>query len=360
MRDVNTILYPCGCYGNFINYITLYLAEKIDIDLPIIKDRQAFHMLYKDKMKYTFYAYDRVDVISLFNNVPNQWGQDSKKEYANLLMHEHAAFPKDDMSDFWLKHSAVECWIQALTLCDLNFKRTLFIYNTRDCYAWILNNLYFKIKQYEDWGAHGLSEKHTDKFYDDAGMGEYKECEKMIGIDRARCHLNVDIPKENLQQYNVESVYDLNLGQLRHLMSQYLYDKTIRYHLTNKEVEVLKDEYPNICFVDISEFRGDFVNTLKRICKHFKIKTKNKDSKLYDIKEHWSKLQDNMYKDILIENIIFSLKKDIPFDWSSGPELTFVDEFILQRYLNDIEINFGMWNDDPFPVNTEQLKNYIT
>ena len=41
-------------------------------------------------------------------------------------------------------------------------------------------------------------------------------------------------------------------------------------------------------------------------------------------------------------------------------KLTFIDEFILQRYLNDIEINFGMWNDDPFPVNTEQLKNYIT
>ena len=78
-------------------------------------------------------------------------------------MHEHAAFPKDDMSDFWLKHSAVECWIQALTLCDLNFKRTLFIYNTRDCYAWEVNNQYFKIKQYEDWKNHGKVVKSSGK-----------------------------------------------------------------------------------------------------------------------------------------------------------------------------------------------------
>ena len=86
MRDVNTILYPSGCYGNFINYITLYLAGKVDIEFPKLNNRKVFHMLYKDKMKYTFYAYDRVDVISLFNNVPNQWGQDSKKEYAKRIL----------------------------------------------------------------------------------------------------------------------------------------------------------------------------------------------------------------------------------------------------------------------------------
>jgi len=359
MRDVNTILYPCGCYGNFINYITLYLAGKIDIEFPKLNDRKVFHMLYENKMKYTFYAYERQSLISWVNNTPNCYNQDSKQEYVNLLMHEHACFPTNDHT--WLfDHSIIEAWIRALTFCSLNFKRTLFIYNTRDCYAWRLNNEYFKIKQYEDWKKHGISEEWGDAWYDDADLGEYKECEKITGIDRARCQLNVDIPKENLQQYNVESVYDLNPGQLRHLMSQYLYDKTIRDHLTNQEIEVLKDEYPNVCFVDISDFRGNFVSTLKRICKYFNIKTKKKDEELYEIKEYWSKLQDHMYKDILIENIIFSLKKDYPFDWSRGPKLTFIDEFILQRYLNDIGINFSMWNDDPFPVNTEQLKNYIT
>lgn len=211
-----------------------------------------------------------------------------------------------------------ESIIENLEYIESRFKNIIFIYSNFDTLLWNINNKFSKVWD-EGWLEHN--------------------------------HLEI---LENLKKWN-NAIHPskMQTWEKREFLSLYIY----KQHLSEVELELLIEiipKYNNLLFVDITDLRDNFKETLIKILDYCKLNIINFD-KIDEVYNKWIEKQYHKNKDELIKKIVYSILNNIDMNWGNE-NLTIIDESFIQMELRNNGYEIKCFNLNEFPTSTKDLK----
>ena len=216
----------------------------------------------------------------------------------------------------------------------------------------MLNNQIYKIRV-EDWTG---TQSAAIDFFRSFNMTEEQINERIsYGMDRLKYEITTQPGMAiNFSQWGHDSINEFDIWELRELVSLYYYDRISATHILHEDsVELLKNKFPTIHFIEVDNLRDNFIETIKSILEHFNLSINNWN-KISSIHETWLSKQMHINKDKQILDIVKALINQQELDWSDW-NLTFIDEAVIQRKLLDNNISIKCWKLNDFPTNTKKL-----
>ena len=159
--------------------------------------------------------------------------------------------------------------------------------------------------------------------------------------------------QDNLKQWEHDNIDEFKLWELREFASKYFYDRIDNSIVLNHDMQKLITQFPKIKFITMDMLRTNFQQTINDILIYFNITVKHWEN-IENIYSTWITKQAHIQKDYQIDQIVKSLIDQTFLDWQEW-NLTFIDEFIIQRRLADMNINIKCYNLNTFPTNTNEL-----
>lgn len=336
MKNTNAILYTAGAYGNLINWCCSYFSGIIPNSEIPFAPTGSVHNSFPGKFCILF---------------PSHLDQYLKSEnnFPIAQMHEYVLLKDDIPIESKRTFSILNDNLKKLV--D-NFKNIIFIYPTINSINCLINNIYFKIRTYDDLSREGID---ADVWLrDNMKSDRMISLAKVYGIDKLRLELSYEIDNQNLLKWDHTSIDEFELWELRELSSKYFYDRTMLNIITDDEIIELKSKYPKVKFIELDQLRDNFEKTLLSILDTFEIKDINYNdvSKIY---QQWLPTQIHLYKDQQINTIVTALINNLELDWTSY-NISFFDEIFIQRKLFDNNIEIKCYNLNIFPTNAKDFQ----
>jgi hypothetical protein len=337
MKATNVILYPPGAYGHFINWCCEYFSGNLDSDDVPLNDLGNCHNFKKTVL------------LAIYPQLKNY--TESMQEDNFIQTHDCSFSPPTSVS---LPYDGfINDFEKKLNYLINNYQKTICLLTTKSSKIWMLNNQIYKIRV-EDWA--GTDTQAAIDFFRNFNMSEEKINEKIFyGIDRLKCQINNQPGMStNFSQWGHDSINEFETWELRELVSQYYYDKISATHILHEDfVELLKNKFPTIHFIEVDKLRDDFVGTIKSILEYYELPIDNWD-KISTIHETWLSKQLHINKDKQISDIVDALVTKQELDWTDW-NLTFIDEAVIQRKLLENGISIKCWKLNNLPTNTKDF-----
>jgi len=336
MKDTNVILYSGGAYGTFIEWCCNYFSGKFRSDtLPPFSENGSCHLNQKAPM------------VSVF---PPSFCKyiESSNTYPFIRLHEASINEKDAYEI--TQGNLHNVLIDNLSYLTQHVKKVIYIYPTETSIYWINNNAYYKINFADRFGPDNESARI---FFKNQNLSDQQiEIQLVNGIDRLRAEINYQTDmRDNVMRWNPSGdVQKLNLWELRELSSEYHFDRMQNGLLDKEILGDLAKNFPTVKFIPVDQLRDNFHNTIIDILEHFEIDIVNWN-KIDNIYSLWLPKQLYINADKNISLIVDALINRIPLDWSTW-NITFIDEFIIQRLLLDSGVEIACYNLNKFPTNT--------
>ena len=168
-------------------------------------------------------------------------------------------------------------------------------------------------------------------------------------------HNELDFSK-NLAGWGKEKLEQMELWELRELLSLYLYPQ----HLLETELEqlpIMRQEFTKFQFITLEELRDNFKNTIISLLDYCQLNMIHSD-KIEEIYQRWINYQYHCHKDKIINDIIHAILNNEDRDWSEN-KLTLVDESLIYYYLRQHNIEIRGYKLNTFPTNTVDLRKYL-
>ena len=338
MKNTNVILYPAGAYGHFINWCCEYFSGNLNSDVIPLNDLGNCH------------NFKKTVVLSFYPQLKNY--TDSTQEDSYIQIHHSSFSPHSVVAVSYDKF--ISDFEKNLNYLTNNYQKTICLLTTETSKIWILNNQIYKIRV-EDWV--GTDIQTAVDFYKSVNVSEEDIKEHIsYGINRLKCQINNQPGmKTNFSHWGHNSIDEFETWELRELASHYYYDRASAEHniLHKNTVEQLKNKFQTIHFIEVDNLRDNFIETIKSILEYFNISFNNYD-KISGVYEIWLSKQIHINKDKQILDIVNALINQQELDWFDW-NLTFIDEAIIQRKLQDNNISIKCWKLNDFPTNTKDL-----
>ena len=336
MKDTNLILYTPGAYGNFINWCCSYFSGLlIDTEIPFT-NVGSVHNLYPGQ-KHLIFSKQLYQYLESAESVPFA----QSHEYA-LLPIGYNAF---GTSTFSMLNNNLPRMVA-------EFKKIVYIYPTLSSWCWLHNNQIFKFRPLEDAKLLGINDPLQHLIDLELDQRTIELC-KLVGIDRTKFELSIELSQEDLMQWGHDNINQFDLWELRELGSIYYYDRCLLNILTKDQLLTLKTNFPSVQFIAMDQLRDNFNTAIQDILNLFGIKIDDL-SKLEKIYQSWIPTQKHMSADHYINEIVHALENEIELDWLKF-NISFFDEMIIQRKLADKGIKILCYNINQFPTNTKDF-----
>lgn len=342
MKNTNVILFPPGGYGHFLNWCCDYFSGNLDNNYFPINDIGNFH---RHKANSTWrQTKDFVEYTK------------SEKEDRFIIIHECQIINTiglENNSITW--KNVVE---QSLEYLDKNYKKILYVHSTNTSHYWLANNEFYKIVI--DDSLVELYKKLSKKEFIEFLIKDHNflpleaelyVCSENDLIKRLIC-LQDDI-EQKLKKWGHSSIDAFELWELREFASIFLADAINGKLMDNFFISEIQKRYPKIKFVRLDDLRDNFKETIKSILNYFNIDIINWQ-KIEWVYQNWLIKQQHINKDQTISKIVEALINKTSLDWKNW-NLTFLDEFLIQRKLADNNVLIRCFRLNKFPTNTEEF-----
>jgi hypothetical protein len=337
MKDTKVILYPTGAYGHFINWCCEYFSNNLDSDDVPLNDLGNCH------------NFKKIVLLTVYPQLKNY--TESTQEDNFIQTHNCSFSPLTSVSPTYDKF--INDFEKNLNYLIDNYQKTICLLTTKSSKIWMVNNQIYKIKAEDRFGTD--TQAKID-FFRSFNMSEEQINEQIHdGIDKLKIQINNQSGMStNFSQWGHDSINEFETWELRELASQYYYDRISATHILHEDsVELLKNKFPTIHFIEVDGLRDNFVGTIKSILEYFGLPL-NKWNKISNIYETWLSKQIHINKDKQILDIVEALINQRELDWSDW-NLTFIDEAVIQRKLSDNNISIKCWKLNNFPTNTKDF-----
>lgn len=338
MKDTNIILYSAGAYGNFINWCCAQysgLFNQILTNNPPLTDTGSMHVVFPGRAT-AFFPLE-------LNNYIN-----SSIVYPFLQVHE---------SSIQLQVSNESLWFNELktNLITLNntFKNIIYIYPTITSCSWVTNNVYYKIRNIEDYCVLGNSMTIIEYFQSVGCTDDDIAILCANDIDKIIKELSNELADDFYVNWNHTSLDEFEIWELRELCAGYFYDRCHARLLTPNQVAELQMSIKDIKFIKLDDLRDNFEFTIIDILKFFKIN--NIPTELTDLYKNWVSKQYHINKDQQINEIVDAIINNVELEWCDY-NLTFIDEIFIQRKLLNQNIAMACYRINAFPTNTKDFR----
>jgi len=338
----NLILYECGAYGTFFEWIFNFI-EGTTSTLPL-ESTGSSHLFVGNLLhpKEKIFEYINSDNKNRFSRC-----------HPNIF-----EFASDTKGDQWFNTKSNQPWDKVLQedldFLKNHFDKILVLTFSKSSMLWIENNYIDKTflsdnifkSRFEKYGY--LKESfnlQTDPI-------EFIRHQIDYNVDRKRTHLTI----ENLKKWNKTSIFDFDIWELRELLAlQYFHGVFIREQAW-KTVSLNNDD---VKFIFIDSLRDKFIDTILTAAEYFNLNvTARRIEELKEIHKSWAKLQKQIDKDSICNQIVTSIIANDFFDWSTH-SLSIIDEAWVQKSLSDNSIQIKCWNLNTFPTNTKDFEEYL-
>jgi hypothetical protein len=341
MKDTNVIIYDAGAYGHFINWCCSYFSGYIDTNIVPFTDTGSVHNSFPGNYK-PMCSLQIEEYINSTDTIP--------------FLQTHKDLIRSTSRIDHFKENSFEYIFDDFKYISENFKKSIYVYATKNSINWITNNSYYKIKLYRDLINSGISE-NPEEFLLSRGMSHQELNElKVIGIDRLRLQLESELSVDKRNAWGHNSILDFDLWELRELCCEYFYDRCYSKILTESQIEKLSNAFANIKFVGLDQLNTNFICTITEILNFFNINSSIDELNI--IHQQWLPKQVYINADRQIAQIVDAIVNDVYFDWQNY-NLTFFDEIFIQRRLLDMGIELACYQINTFPSNTKDFKSLL-
>lgn len=274
----------------------------------------------------------------------------SDNEYPVIQLHEttinHRSY-NNILSEQWY-----ELFTEDLAYISESFKSIVYIYPTNTSVSWFLNNLFYKVRPFEDLQKLNLSGT-VEEFFKQYGWTDVEiDMLRHTEVDRLKFILENELDITKFNQWGHSTIEEFKLWELRELCSLYFYDRSHAKLLSDQHIRELSDKFRNIKFVKLDDLRDCCTSILKSILDFFNLPSTQEELNI--IYYQWIAKQDHICKDLIIDKIVTDTIAKKHLDYSSF-NLTFFDEIFVQRKLLNNKIELACFNLDKFPSNTTDL-----
>jgi hypothetical protein len=299
-------------------------------DLPFHTDGNSHRYVLTDQYKLLISAQDEQEFVSIANPIVASciWP----------VEHNGRMFNVDCEPDFYSKFSHTH-----LAYFDQPNIKILVIYPTETSKIWWWHNNCKKVF-------------YTQSMFDKKIKDQYSTLPWLTAtdpVDRGRVQMDYYNQrtwyKTLLAQFQCADIFQLTMGQLRHLMAVARYEEMADYL---SHWPLLPAQFPNVKFVSLDQLRDRTKQTVQDILEYFAVKS---ELPLDFVIDRWTPLQTTRNRDAEHSNIINCIVNGQHHDWS---DLNFdlFDEVYLYhelKYQHDIVLNAD--NLDSLPTNTHDL-----
>jgi hypothetical protein len=323
------VVYPSGLYGTFIEWILNFLEDP-SLELPFNQNGNS----------HKFRGHGFLFRETLLQHV------ESGRKYKFCRAH------PDALNDDNLFNNRYDAVLQkSLTFFKDHFDKIVFMYHRENTTLWYENNKLDKILMTEEDYEHVLKppgytrEQASDILTDDPVLKIKHTIDNTINAKASQMGI------DNLMGWGKTSIYDFEIWELRELLSFCWFSRS---QGAIEAYNVLKNNNPDVLFVDIEDLKNNFFSTIEKIVQHhqpdFSLSTEQRQ-KLYEIQQQWLPLQKQINKDTLCNKIVECIKQGQSFDWSDQ-NLSIVDEAWIQKSLREHGILIKCNGLNVFPTNT--------
>jgi hypothetical protein len=326
------IFYPAGCYGTFIQWLCNTTDISSPNDLPFHVDGNSHQYVLADQYKLLISEQCADQFVSTNNStvVSAVWRLD----------HNGKLFNKDNIQDGYRLVSSYHLD----KFYDKNVK-ILLIYPTETSKIWWYHNMYKKV-----WFSPEMFDKKIRHQHEKMSWLTCKDV-----TDRTRLQMNYYAQRAWYQQiiskFNCSDVNDLTLAQLRKIMAHALHEELFD---SLSHWSQLHNDFPDIKFITLDDFRDNFKTTVLDIFNFFNIDTALKN-KIDYIHGEWQSLQTTMHRDAAHKTIINCVVNAQAYDWSNLNFDLFDEAYLLSVLKFQHGIDLAADAIDKLPTNTQSL-----
>lgn len=320
MKKHTAIYYHAGAYGTFIEWCLNYFSDKnFHSDLPFtaIGNSHLFHgnLILSEKM----FSEVNQNPYRFFRTHPGCSNSTNKK----LLN-----TPK----------KPIECYRNELKLLQDISDNVIVLYFNDHNILWGINNIVKSFSQLDDF----MKEYYTSNQYFDFNRDDCKTLTQRIKLDLTLSG------ETHYKQWSRNSWEEMDDWQLREFLSLYL--EKHWFDLYTSLVKI-KDEFPNIIFIELGSLRDNFKDTISMICDKLNLTLQRTNFEY--VYNAWFSKQTFINRDEEVNKIVHATISDVKYHWQ---KLTIIDEAIIQKKLRDNGINLKCFDLNVFPQNSQQLK----
>jgi len=329
-KSTNLIYYPGGCYGTFFEWLYFYSKKQTDI-IPFTDTGSSHNyrgnLLVPNQLLWKFLKSDHelelcrchpgifdIDLEGFCDIRPGLWYDLVKKDllYLSTEFHKILVIHPSDSTKLWTQNNM----LQKIFMTHEEF------------------DLYFKPYGYKKELTRGMFEREYHK--------------KIIEL------LKNEMSQDTAKQWEKNNFDELDLWELRELLTLYWH---VRLEDEFTCWNNLKEEFKLIEFMSLDDLKKDPLLTINKYFNYFETEINDYD-KLNGLISEWKSKQIHMNKDELVNDIIESLISSRDFDWTNE-NITFLDEFYIQKILLDRNIAIKCFGLNKFPTNSKDFSQFL-
>lgn len=299
----SVIAYHGGCYGSWLTWVLSYLTD------PDMSDEWPMDS----------------------NGSAHKWGylHDTHLGYVDDIK---PVRPQSNIHQIHPTRTDHTGLIKNMQWLVDNFDRVVYVYTTDSSLFWIMN-------------------AKNDKVYD-------VKLEKYFNRNRditEKWEFLFENHEEVLANWPEDHDEEGNLARwiVREYLSMILKDG-VRNSLTIDSNDKVK--YMDVLAIDVRDIRDDLEGTVTKILDYLGMESVRKDVDLTELQERWAETQPHLFKDELIKDIVESTIDGTEIDW---PELSIVDEAMIQHLLRGHGYEIKCHGLNEFPTNSNHLRELI-
>lgn len=322
-KSTNLIFYLGGCYGTFIEWVCTYFAEKNkSLNAPFTTNGSSHDFLGNPLMpREAFFNY-------LESNNDFLFARTHPYLFTNLITRDQYSIIFHD-----------------LVCVGKHFNQVVVIHPSVTTKLWYENSRYQKVNI--------TTNLYYSKFEPLGYTADQLKWSLLTDFnEKIKLSLQLDFGDSIAAHWGKKSVYELELWELRELMSIYWFaEGRDQGKLTCWQQ--LKDNFTQIKFISLDTLRENTVQTIVDILEFFSISNYSVEE-IQDIISDWKPLQIHMNKDTDVDAIVNSLIDKTEYCWKDV-SLTILDEAFIQYNLRLLGINIKCFNLNQFPTSTQEF-----
>jgi hypothetical protein len=234
----------------------------------------------------------------------------------------------------------IECYRNELLLIEKMSDHVIFLYSNMNNVLWAENNVIKSLVEETESNVEYFKENEVSNIIFANTMEEY-----------IRKDLN-DSCYDLIKNWGKQDISNLDTWELREFLSLYLHGAWDDvYNIT----DTLKQEFPNVIFIEIGELRDNFVTNIVALFNKLNLPIVRDN--LDFVYEKWNDLQFFKNRDNEVAQIV---KDTIGNNYRSWNQLSIIDEAEIQRQLRNNGWEIKCYNLNIFPSNTKDLKKLLT
>tara|TARA_R110000772_G_scaffold267770_1_gene392578 strand:- start:5 stop:1015 length:1011 start_codon:yes stop_codon:yes gene_type:complete len=331
-KSTNLIYYPAGCYGTFFEY--LYCLDQFDSNFSPFTVTGSSHG-YKGN-----HFSPAEQLIEYVNS--------SSETYQIGRVHP-SLFEEVDSRKNIKNNDYFDLVFRDLEYLENHFNKIVVIHPTLHTKLWMESNVLDKCL---------LSVRDFNRVYKKYGYTQsyFKGSFETDANTRLRIILSIELDTETVKQWGRKSFDDLEIWEMRELMSIYWdnrYKKSNLLACWDKLTQVFKQ----VKFISLDDIKSDPLTTVSQYLDFVGINSINK-GQLNTIINKWMSVQRNKNKDTDVRNVVNAIINNKFIDWEDK-NFNLLEESYIQNELRNHNIEIKCFNLNVFPSNSQEIAPFL-